>query len=215
LGSLVVAAIGSGAGAFGGAWVVFWLQGRKEKRLRRENEIQELRRVQFAVADRVVILDSLWNQWLSTAQAHERHWAALQPAFGPTPPTAISLERVGFLLGVDPTLLGKLNRDEQTFQGFLTTVALFSKWREDASRRLEERTERDNRDVFSREEIETHVGPRLHFQLRGIAESLYEVYPKLRSELMARFDELAHHLSTKYDAKTSFRIGADPSVKKA
>lgn len=215
LASLLIAAIGSGAGAFGGAWVVFWLQGRKEERQRRENEIRELRRVQFAVADRVMVLDSLWNQWLAPAQAHERHWAALQPPLGFTTPTAISLERVGFLLEVDPNLLGKLNRDEQMFQGLLATVTLYSKWREDASRRLEERTERDARNAFSREEIETHAGPRLHFQLKGIAESLYKTFPDLRRELIARFDELAHHLRVGYDAKTSFRIGPDPSEKKA
>jgi hypothetical protein len=206
--SLTLAAIGSGAGAIGGAGIVFWLQGRKEKRERQEKEVRELRRMQFALVGRVSTLDMLWSQWLRPAkEEYGGHWAALRVTSGIIPPEPLGLERTGFILESKPQLLGDLHQSEQGFQSFLMTANRYSEWRDQAARRIEERTERDQEErtedekIFWTKELERLAGPFLHHQLKALADSLYERCPYLRRELMSRFDALANHIRTEYNAK--------------
>ncbi len=223
LGSLILAAIGSGAGAFGGAWIVFWLQGRKEERQRRENEIRELqgtqenevrelRRLQFALINRISTLDTLWSEWLRPAQKqHGGHWAGLPGTPGVIPPEPLGLERIEFILQNEPNLFGQLHLIEQGFQSLLMTANRYSEWRDETSRRIEERSESDESDqeartegdqeAFRTKQLEGYAGPFFHYQLKALAASLYERCPYLRREVRARFDELADHIRTKYNAK--------------
>ncbi len=164
--------------------------------------------MQFALIDRVTTLDMLWSQWLAPAkERYGGHWGALRGTSGIIPPEPLGLERVEFILQSEPQLFGELHQIEQGFQGFLMTVNRYSEWRDETSRRIETRTEGDQEkrtegeQGFWTKELEEHAGPFFHYQLKTLADSLYERCPYLRRELMVRFDALANHIRTKYSAK--------------
>lgn len=204
---LALATISSFAGAAAAAWIVFRLQTRKERRERRDEEIRELRRIQFALIRRLALLEDLWKQWLGPAKKKfGGHWGGLQSPVGFSDPPPLALERLGFVIQTDANLLGRLDLIEQRFQAFLTTVNRYSKWREDASARIEERDREDGSPhgdtvKFSNAQVEAMAGHRLHHQLDALAGALYNMHGPLRADLLTMFDEVGEHIVSRYKGK--------------
>jgi hypothetical protein len=199
---LILAAITSFAGAAAAAGIVFFLQNRKERRDRRDDEVRELRRVQFAIMGRQASLRDYWTQWLEPALAKKGRWGALQSLSGISPPPPLSLERIGFLLETDPNLLERLHLLDQRFDSLLETAERYSKFRDEATVRIEEGTQgADDSGVISGEELRKLAGPRLHYQLETLAAALFERWPVVRAELTERFDEVGDHIVKGYQGK--------------
>jgi hypothetical protein len=214
---LALAAITTFVAAAAAAWIVFRLQSKKEQRERREQEIRQrqerrdeevrqLRRVQFAFSLRAATLGDLWNQWLEPAlKEGGGHWAALQTPAGFTPPEPLGLERVEFLLETDANLFSRLHQSDRRLHSFLETTNRYSKWREEASARIEERTPRADATGFRAAQVEELAGHRLNYQLKALATGLFENCLSVRGDLMKVFEEVGDLIVKNYQGKR-FRV---------
>lgn len=202
---LALAAITTFVAAMAATLIAVALEALRARREKREEEIRQLRRLQFALAERAMILREIWAQWLGPPKEFVVGglWAALQSHAGAVEAEPLSLENVAFLLGGDdPNLLARLHLLKRKYQSFIATANLYSEKRSEAARRFEERTEgAEEPESVSWDEVgEKIAGHRLHRELHALAASLYAREP-LGGEVELRFEEVGAYIVRKYRAK--------------
>ena len=200
-----------GVSAFGGAWLAFKLESRREDKKEKDDQYRELRLAHFVVVSQYQELVVLRNNHVQQYEDRDDAWWSLHPiSLGFTSPK-LNVSKLAFLLeGPDPNLLNRLVVGEQQYEMVRNILTLRNQRHEEMQSRAAALQAQGNDTLENEEAWYRMVGKDRIVQLRDLTTGLFGILKDAIPLFEANIKRLSEFSSTYFPDRRTPRVEIGP-----